>query len=296
MSAAAGRPASAPQVSPWPSLRRDQLDEAARYDIPQGAHLLARPMVQRALGLLAPVVERRKIMTVSGPPGTGKSTLLAWLVRESPVSVIQTELTRNATGLTVMGKLYTAITGTPAVGTQSAIMGRLESLLAARHRLIVIDEAHYVGSDALLALRSLQRSKNANFALILAGHDLDVVLDRAPALGSRIHARVRLEPLTEGELPAVLAAFHSCYVAADPQLLLAIDRVWAVGLWRVWAELTQWVEDASAPTVDGRWPTVTLETASDALEALTGRPHDLRRVPDTRPLRLKPATSKRRRR
>jgi type II secretory pathway predicted ATPase ExeA len=165
--------------------------------------------------LLDTTAALRGVMTLTGSPGTGKSTLIkSWIAGLEPkrfLPLLITQSSLSATGVleTLLSKL-----GEAPGFKRSANLLKLEKHLADLDPLtlvLVLDDAQNYPGAALEEIRLLLglggRARSA-FALVLLGDEYligSLRLSVQRALFSRISASAATEPLPPKDIPAYLA-------------------------------------------------------------------------------------------
>jgi hypothetical protein len=202
----------------------------------------ARTVLTRSLRLLLrfgrSVVTRRDILVVYGTPGTGKTFAVLTLCREL-ANWVYVPVDANMTPHAFMHRLLECLTGRP---TDRELRGHLLERhvideLRARQPILVIDDANFLGRKLIAQFIYLHAF--ADFALVLAGHQLDRVLRRSPELETRVARSVAFRRLRRDELLRVLADFHPLFARTAPEVLREIDTRWARGNLRRWARLLE---------------------------------------------------------
>jgi hypothetical protein len=84
--------------------------------------------------------------------------------------------------------------------------------------------------------------------LLVGGDGTWQVLSREPMLRSRIYRRVVCEPLSGGQVCALLPRYHPIYATASADLLLFVDDHFAHGNLRDWASFTATAVDLCQAT------------------------------------------------
>jgi type II secretory pathway predicted ATPase ExeA len=183
----------------------------------------------------------RGLVTVTGPVGVGKSFSVARAAEASEDivdEIVWVELSSSVRGRALLASLYPQLAGGPAPkgDAESQLLAGLHLAVADRHRLLIVDEAQHITTQAMHALRGLNSHPDADCGLVLIG--TDKLLDRLPPeLRSRKTGEVRFERITDAEAPKVLAAYHPLFGDADPAVLSEANRRYAGGEFRWWAKL-----------------------------------------------------------
>ncbi len=233
--------------------------------LPKGASLVQRDKIHLLAGLMPHTLERRGIVVVSGPAGSGKTTTVAAVVGVAPVRAVYVALPPKTRDKMLWENLAGAI-GATAVGTQRQLQDAVQAQLATQPTMLVVDEAQNVGLEALKALRWLTGQLTCPFAMVLSGIDLNQALGKEPMLASRVSARVLLRSPRFGDLLPELRSFHPVLdqvARTNPALLGRVDSAYAHGSWRAWSLLIDQLNAFGYTTLNE-------ESAADAIELIAG--------------------------
>ena len=170
--------------------------------------------IHKALSLLDTTAALRGVMVLTGPPGTGKSTLLkTWMNGLEPKRYLPLLITQSSLSATGVLEILLAKLGERPRFKRSGNLLALEKHLADIEPVtlaIALDDAQNYPSPALEELRMLLglggRARSA-FALILLGDDYligSLKLSVQRALFSRISAVHQLHPLARDEIASYL--------------------------------------------------------------------------------------------
>jgi DNA transposition AAA+ family ATPase len=111
--------------------------------------------------------------------------------------------------------------------------------LAARPRLIVVDEAQNLNRECIEFLRHLGEDHERRCAILLVGGDgCWEVLSREPMLRSRVFRRVVFTPLHPDQVVGVMRRYHALYRDAEDDLISFVDGYCGHGNFRNWASFT----------------------------------------------------------
>ena len=205
--------------------------------IATGGQLVVTAQMRHLATGMPTALDRGAVIALSGPFGSGKSTVLTAVTAVADVNTAVVNLPRRASERTQWEEIATAVTGARPTGTAHALQNLTREYLTAVPTLLVIDEAQFLGQPALLTLRWLWTQPFPRFAVVLAGSNLFEHLEAEPSVATRIDRRIELRHHTTDRMLELLAAHHPNIAATDPGLLFTIDREYAHGSWRKWSKL-----------------------------------------------------------
>ena len=202
---------------------------------------IATPGFRKTQVVAADATELREIAVVAGNPGLGKSFAVYHFVANQPLPWLWLDMPPKASPKEIVVRVLRATTG--ACDQRLPVYelsDQLCDVLAAEPRIVVIDEAQHLDSHGLHQLRYLHDRPDADWALIFAGGvGCEKVLAADPQLNDRIAGRVKFSPLDDSTLLETLDAYSPFFAAADRQLLLRVNQVYARGIFRRWARVLQ---------------------------------------------------------
>jgi general secretion pathway protein A len=186
---------------------------------PDPAFLYLTPQHREALaGLTYAILGRKGFLVLTGEAGTGKTSLLARVLRYLPTTRIQSSVILNpmltAAEFLEMALLDFGITDVPASKAQR--LSILQNLLVTADRedricTLIIDEAHKLSPEVLEEIRLLgnfERSDHKLLQILFLGQsELVDVLNRNDLrqLKQRIAARFTIGPLDDTEIGVYVA-------------------------------------------------------------------------------------------
>lgn len=206
------------------------------------------------------------ILLVRGPGGSGKTYAVTYWTDRASVPVVFLHLLKRTSDTAMLRAILSKL-DQPTDGTGEILGQRASGALVGRELVIFVDEANLLNLEALRTLRYLHDQKQARFALVMTGVDFGRPFAGIPEFSSRLKREVRFEPLTGSVLMTALAATHPTLAKTDRQILRAIDRQYAHGLWRHWANVLEYALTAGATPDTGI-------TAAIARGMLGGLPSD----------------------
>ncbi|MGH2948338.1 MAG: AAA family ATPase [Solirubrobacteraceae bacterium] len=175
-----------------------------------------------------------------GPAGSGKTFAALVALEELRVATAWVQFPSRPSMLHVARRLYRELAGAdPRRANRFDLSEDLIALLAARERLLIVDEAQWLNRECIEYLRHLHDHPETRFALLLIGGDgCWEVLSREPMLRSRIYRRVRFTRMPLQTVLEVIPAYHPLYHDAAPDLMALVDDRYAHGCFREWASFT----------------------------------------------------------
>ncbi|MFF3459697.1 AAA family ATPase [Streptomyces sp. NPDC002730] len=196
------------------------------------AHLVATDTLMATLDNIQATIEAKAMMVAHGAAGHGKTMSVNSALRKvAPDITYRLELRSGPTPRDIRHGLFRAL-GLPGEPPTRPIEfdTLLKETLSQTFRVLVCDEAQWMGRSSFEYWRHLWDDRNTDMAVIFAGGDnCYKVLKREPMLASR----------SEDEVVATLPAFHSLWAGVDPQMIRSIDRAAAHGNFRNWATITK---------------------------------------------------------
>lgn len=157
------------------------------------------------------ISEGEGIVTVTGAPGTGKTTLIATLLAELNATYVRVAILESAQ--IQSDQLFDAITAAFDVRYDAAMTTKWqqfeqflrEGIAQGRRNILIVDEAQTMTRQSLEELRLLSNMRSHNQLLLqifLVGQETLLEMVRAPGmeqLHQRLIAAAHLEPLTDIE-------------------------------------------------------------------------------------------------
>jgi DNA transposition AAA+ family ATPase len=180
------------------------------------------------------------IAVVYGDAGLGKTFAVhCALCDHEDMRPLVVEFQPKATVASTAHTLYKKLHGEEYSGVTRRALEECARALSGDPRLLVIDEAQRLTSEAIEVLRALHDRDDTNFALLLVGgHRCWEVLTSNPMLESRVAPRIAFRPMSDDEVVAAIPSYHPLYRTASEALVRYIDDYWAHGVWRNWAIFT----------------------------------------------------------
>ncbi|MFJ2915364.1 AAA family ATPase [Streptomyces sp. NPDC087228] len=219
-------------------LPRESDDHIHRLD----AHLVATDTLMTTLDNIEETLEAKGMMCAYGSAGYGKTMSVNSALRKlAPDITFRLELRSGPTPRDIRHGLFRAL-GLPGEPPVKPIEfdTLLKEALSEPFRVLVCDEAQWMGRSSFEYWRHLWDDRGTDIAVIFAGGDgCYKVLKREPMLASRIFIWQKFQRLSEQEVLATLPAFHGLWAGVDHQLVRGIDRAAAHGNFRNWATITK---------------------------------------------------------
>lgn len=206
------------------------------------AHLVATDTLMTTLDNIQATIEAKAMMCAYGSAGYGKTMSVNSALRKlAPDITYRLELRSGPTPRDIRHGLFRAL-GLPGEPPTRPIEfdTLLKETLSQTFRVLVCDEAQWMGRSSFEYWRHLWDDRNTDMAVIFAGGDnCYKVLKREPMLASRVFIWQKFQRMSEDEVLATLPAFHSLWAGVDPQKIRGIDRAAAHGNFRNWGTITK---------------------------------------------------------
>jgi hypothetical protein len=208
-----------------------------RLDL-QGARAVRTRTLGAFLRLGNEAVALLGIMVATGRPGTGK-TFAALSLCQQLDDWVYVAVDHGMSSHRFLHRLLGALRGRkpdPELRghlLEAEVLGELEK----RRPVLVIDDANFLGRQLIGQFIFLQA--NADFALLLVGHRLDVLLRRYEELETRVSRTVAFRRIARKDLATTLGAYHDLFARTQPSVLHEIDDHYAKGNFRRWAGVLQ---------------------------------------------------------
>lgn len=214
-------------------------------------YLYLTPQHSEALaGLTYAIINRKGFMVLTGDAGTGKTTLLAHVLRRVPMRLVQSSVILNPmltpAEFLEMVMLDFGIAEVPASKAQR--LARLQAFLLQGHRqgkisTLIVDEAQKLSPEVLEEIRLLGNFDTASeklLQILLIGQDeLGEVLNRPEMrqLKQRISVRLSIDALSASDVPSYIqhrwtTAGGKAPAPFAPDAVTDIER-WSRGIPRV---------------------------------------------------------------
>ena len=206
------------------------------------AHLVATDTLMATLDNIQATIEAKGMMVAYGAAGCSKTMSVNSALRKvAPDITYRLELRSGPTPRDIRHGLFRAL-GLPGEPPTRPIEfdSLLKDSLSQAFRVLVCDEAQWMGRSSFEYWRHLWDDRHTDMAVIFAGGDNCYrVLKREPMLASRIYIWQKFKRMPEDEVVATLPAFHSLWAGVDQKMILGIDRAAAHGNFRNWATITK---------------------------------------------------------
>ena len=186
------------------------------------------------------LIELQGMGAIYGNTGLGKTFSVEYATeRIKTVPVVWMQYPSTARVKDVIAELVERMTGIPHDDKLRRLTALLRSTLSATPRLVVIDEAQNLTSEAIGYLRYLWDCPETCFALLfVGGNGCWDVLSREPMLRTRIARRVEFKRLSEKQVLRIIPRYHRIYETALPEDILFVNDKFAHGCFRPWALFT----------------------------------------------------------
>ena len=245
----------------------------APYPFPPGladARVVRTPVFDQISQRLGFTAAHRGALLIVGRPGTGKSVALTTCLTELATDQVMITAPPRLTAKDTVRLLYDALHPTRDVFDLRHMQDDLADTLAAQPRVLVIEEAHLLTTDAADQLHYLQHRPGAQWSLVLEGgpHLLTPIRNSAGLYGD-VLATVEVTRFHDpADAVAAIRQMHPMFTYADQKLLLTLDQQICQGRWRTWTQLLQAALHLHARTGDTEPATLDRPLAQAAIALL----------------------------
>ncbi len=179
-------------------------------------------------------------LVVAGAHGTGKRLALMTCLNEQSTPYDVVTMPPTATAKDMVTLLYEAVHHNRDAFALRDMQDDLAETLSGPPRIIVIDGADQLSSQAAEQLHYLHARPGATWALVLlGGPDTIRAITTSAGLRGEVIAAVETRPLHGKELLAAVRAMHQTFLTPDEQIIAAIDKQICKGLLKSWARFLQ---------------------------------------------------------
>ncbi|MDP3890486.1 ATP-binding protein [Nocardioides sp.] len=228
--------------------------------------LVITPTMRRLAASMPSFLDENVAVAVSGPVGSGKSTLMHALAAVSDVNTAIVDIVGNTpSDKAVWGAISRSVIGHNQ-GTAEQLRLAVAEHLTVVPTLLLVDEAQFIPRAAMMQLRWLWDQPFERFAIVLAGSGLYEVLERDDDVDTRIDERIPLRHLTPDKMRELIVAHHRWARATHPWVLDQIDAIHCHGSWRAWSKVLR-----KLARVNHEGP-ITVPVAERALSSVKGHP------------------------
>lgn len=194
---------------------------------------------ERAQFAMADAARLNDIAVLSGTPGCGKTYAVEQFLASADMQGRRAtflEMPPHPARKEVSWRLMRALTGSTNLRQpEYVLIDELDAQLSGSGDVVVLDEAHHLGTGGLQKMRYLHQRGQFTWALILVGSEIAQTLRGAGEMRSRVNTIVRFEPLREAELLATVRALHPLLNKSTPKALRYVDQEYARGRMREWS-------------------------------------------------------------
>jgi hypothetical protein len=217
--------------------------EADHYLALEDARVVGTKSVRVCRDNIADVMEAKAMACMYGGAGYGKSLSVNAALRElAPgATTIRVVFRSRPTPRDIRHALFH---GLHLPGDPPAHPIEFDTLLKAalsdRFRVLVCDEAQWMGRECFEYWRHLWDDRTTTISVIfVGGGDCYKVLRREPMLASRIYLWQEFRKMELEEVIEVIPAFHPVWEKADANLIAFTDLHAGHGNFRAWARITR---------------------------------------------------------
>lgn len=179
-------------------------------------------------------------MVVAGDHGTGKRFATLTCLAEQPLPHDVITLPPAVSAKDMVRLLYEAVHHEDDVFALRDMQDELLTTLSEQPRVIVIDNADQLTSQAAEQLHYLHRREEAAWTLVLiGGPDTARALSTSAGLRGEVVAAVDVRALSGKHLLHAVRGLHQVFLIPEDQLIELIDKQVCKGLLKNWARFLQ---------------------------------------------------------
>lgn len=203
------------------------------------AQVLATENVDEATDRFDEVIEDNLMTIFWGEAGLGKTSTIRYLAEGSSRELVWLETPADPSPAWVTRAVLQALTGVRHTGRLYNMAQELTELLTLRRPIVVFDEAQRLRLRAIECLRGYWDSVDGGFPLLFIGGDAArKTIQRHQMVLSRLRLDYRFRPLHEAEVVELMPHYHPLYKHTERDLIARVDRDFAHGNLRSWAQFT----------------------------------------------------------
>lgn len=199
--------------------------------------IVETPSMRRTRVAFSLTMTQRSMMLIDGPPGTGKTTAAAMLVKQARSEgfpAVYVAIPERPSPSEVLRAIIESVSGTPGCGTKHNMENEARAMLADFGGLLVVDEVQNLRRSGMQELRFLHDDSQTNVAILILGWQADKVIRDMPDLDSRVRYRAKFTPLQDEEVCEIAHSLDSRLNRTSDGVIIHINDIYARGNMRRW--------------------------------------------------------------
>lgn len=220
--------------------------DAPSWESPAAASIPVRPsryvetpIIDNVRLRLQAAVHTGGCTIIDGPVGIGKTTALAQAARELNCDAVYVDMFGTTTNRNVLDTVWTAMTGTPGVGSAPDIQRDILNVLSRTRTVLIIDDTHHVRYHGLVTLLAiwnhLHNKRGKGTPIAFCGNDLEQYLSgKMRELLSRTGTSYTVAPLAGPTLVHTVLAMEPRIEGTTPDTIRNINKRFFRGELRKW--------------------------------------------------------------